>query len=69
MRKYGPMHVSHSKGSPQNPMTQEKLNAKAWDCMDYAAQSLSKDTVHKVIDLVHKLEKIDDVAVIMKLLN
>ena len=63
------MQVSHSKGSPQNPMTQEELNRKVWDCMDYAAKSLSKDTVHKVIDLVNELEKIDDVAVIMKLLN
>jgi len=37
--------------------------------MNYAAKSLSNDTVQKVIDLVHKLEKIDDVALIMKLFN
>jgi len=63
------MRVSHSKGSPQNPLTQEELNRKVWDCMNYAAKSLSNDTVQKVIDLVHKLEKIDDVALIMKLFN
>ena len=63
------MRVFHSKCSPQTPMTQEELNGKVWDCMGYAAKSLSKDTVHKVIDLAHKLEKIDDVAVIMKVLN
>jgi hypothetical protein len=50
-------------------MTQEEITGKAWDCMGYAAESLSKDTMHKVIDLAHKLEKIDDETVIMKVLN
>ncbi len=52
--------VEHPKGEPQNPQTPEELEAKYNDCAKNAHYSVK--TSSQIKDLIHKLEKVDDIS-------
>jgi 2-methylcitrate dehydratase PrpD len=52
----------HTKGSYQNPFTEEDLIAKFKKCVPYSAYKLDDVTVDSITQAVLNLEKIDDVA-------
>jgi len=68
-------HVLHSEqkgfryGNPRNPITKGELVEKFRDCASYSVKPLPKDSVEKVIELVDKLEEVDDVSQIIRLVS
>jgi len=57
-----------AKGNPQKPMTLEELRAKFYHCADYTAKPLPKANLDKAVKLIGRLEEVDDVGEIMRLL-
>lgn len=58
--------VLASKGDPGNPMNQQEVEAKF---VDLAAYLLPKDRVHRVLDLVRKIEDVKDMCEITDMLR
>jgi 2-methylcitrate dehydratase PrpD len=55
------------KGSPANPMTDDELAEKFRQCAAWGG--LSGDQTKKVLDLVWRIEELNDVGELMKLLR
>ena len=55
------------KGSPANPMTDDELSEKFRQCAAWGG--LDRDTTQAVLDLVWKIEEIEDVNELTKLLR
>jgi 2-methylcitrate dehydratase PrpD len=55
-------------GHPKNPLAYEDIVNKFRDCLSYAAKPVARDNVEKVIDMVRKLEDVEDVGQIINLL-
>lgn len=58
--------VDVPKGDPQNPMADEELSAKFIDC---ARMSLPQMEIEKVLEMVSKLESLDHIAELMKIIT
>jgi 2-methylcitrate dehydratase PrpD len=56
-------------GDPQNPVTQEMLEAKFRDCVSFAAKPLAGADIERAIALIRDLEQLPDVSEIMQLLT
>ena len=56
--------VDTPKGEPQNPMTDEELSAKFIDC---ARLSLPQIEIEKVLEMVNKLESLENISELMKI--
>ncbi len=61
--------VDFAYGHPRNPLTMEDIIAKFRDCAQYSAKPLSRDKVNRVIELVTKLEEVEDVSQVIQLLG
>ena len=61
--------VDFSLGNPRNPMTMEDIIKKFKDCASYSAKPLSQQNIERVIEMVGKLEEVDDVSQIISLLG
>ena len=61
--------VEHCLGSVERPMTFEDCAAKFRECAAYSIKPLAGDTVNKVIDLIHRLEQLDDATEIIRMLG
>jgi len=59
--------VDIAKGNPKNPMTRQELRDKFYYCAGYSARPLAKDRLDKVVELVDKLEEVDDVSQVIQL--
>ena len=55
-------------GHPQKPLTMEKVVEKFEDCASYSVRPLPHENIEKVIHLIGKLEQVEDVSQIIKLL-
>jgi 2-methylcitrate dehydratase PrpD len=55
-------------GDPNNPVSQDLLEAKFRDCASFAVNPLRKSDVEKVIELVADLEHVADAAEVMRVL-
>ncbi len=55
-------------GHPDRPMTWEDLVNKFRDCLSYAAKPVPKENMEKVINMIGKLEGVDDVGRVVLLL-
>ncbi len=55
-------------GHPDRPMSWESIVNKFRDCLSHAAKPVPKDNMEKVIDMVGKLEEVEDVSKIVRLL-
>jgi 2-methylcitrate dehydratase PrpD len=60
--------VEHCLGSVERPMTFQDITKKFRDCAAFARKALPAETVEKVIEMVGRLEKLDDAAEIIRLL-
>ncbi len=60
--------VEHFLGSVENPMTFDDCAAKFRECAPCALHPLPPTTIDRVIDLVRRLDEVDDVAKITRLL-
>ena len=61
--------VDHALGSPENPMSEQELIAKFRDCTSYSVNSMSKESVDRVLDLCLDLEKLENVDELIFLLS
>lgn len=61
--------VDFAYGHPRNPLSMEDLIEKFRDCARYSARPLSKDRVDRVIQLVTKLEEVEDIGQVTQLLG
>ena len=61
--------VTFPKGHSQNPMTDEELADKFRDCAANAAKPIPEQNVEKALDLLLRLEEIDDIRKIVALIS
>ena len=61
-------HVDFPRGHPSNPATDEEIIAKFRECVTFSAKPVSRSNVDQVIDRVMNMERVADVAEIMRLL-
>ena len=61
--------VIYPKGNPNNPVTSEELVAAFRGMASYAAKPLSAAKIDDAVELAQRLEEVDDVAVLAKLLT
>ena len=55
-------------GSPQNPMSLADIAAKFRYCCRYSAKPISEENQDKVVEMIQRLEEVDDVTEIISLL-
>ena len=55
-------------GFPGNELTREDHEERFWDCIDFAAKPIDRQKAEKIIDLVGKIEAIDDIRILIPLL-
>jgi 2-methylcitrate dehydratase PrpD len=60
--------VAHCLGSVERPMTFKDITKKFRECAVGSVKPLAKETIDKVIEMVGRLEKLDDATEIIKLL-
>ena len=68
-RTFASRLVEFAKGHPANPMTEGELVAKFRDCLAYSAKPVPVDNVDRVVEMVGRLETVNDVSSILKLLR
>ena len=56
-------------GHPQNPMSKEEHIEKFSDCVSYSVKPLPKDSLEELIKMLTKLEEVDDVTEIIRLVS
>ncbi len=61
--------VDQPLGSAANPMTPEQLVAKFRDCAQHAPQALSHNAVDEIISLVDRLDEMEDVSSLLRLVS
>jgi 2-methylcitrate dehydratase PrpD len=59
-------HVEHCLGSVERPMTLDDVARKFRECAASALKPLKKDRVEKIIDMVNRLETLEDAADIIR---
>ncbi|MFC2019149.1 MmgE/PrpD family protein [Chloroflexota bacterium] len=64
-RKYS-MKVDFPYGDSRNPMIMEDIIRKFKDCATHSAKPLSQEQIRQVIQMVNKLEEVDDVSQIVR---
>ena len=60
--------VNFPRGVSENPLSSEELEDIFYDCVDYGGMSFHKDSVKKIISIVHNLEEVDDVRTLVALM-
>lgn len=60
--------VDHPKGHHINPMSEEDIIEKFWDCAELVARPIARQKLKKVVELVTNLEKVSDITSVVKLL-
>jgi 2-methylcitrate dehydratase PrpD len=61
--------IEHALGSPQRPMTFDDCAKKLRECSTQSLRPLPLDMVDKLIDMVNKLEQLDDVADLIRIVS
>jgi 2-methylcitrate dehydratase PrpD len=61
--------VDYPKGHPRNEMTEAEFAAKSTDCATFAAKPLPVDTASRLISTVGKLESIEDISELMRIVT
>lgn len=54
-------YVTHSIGSPANPMSKERAIAKFRDCVSFSRKPLSEEDTQKIIDMCFNIEQVEDI--------
>ena len=67
--KYSRQKVIYPKGNPNNPVTSDELVAAFRGMASYAAKPFGGAKIDEAIELALRLEEVDDVAVLAKLLT
>jgi 2-methylcitrate dehydratase PrpD len=55
-------------GFPGNELSPVDHEERFWDCIDFAAKSIDRQNAEKIIDLIDKIEAIDDIGILIPLL-
>lgn len=57
------------KGSPERPMSYEEVKDKFLKCSKYSVKKLPKKNLERIVEMVNRLEEVEDVGLIPKLLS
>nr|WP_165914342.1 MmgE/PrpD family protein [Streptomyces sp. AcE210] len=63
------LRVDHPKGHPRNPLTRDELVAKAVDCASFSAVELPAGATERIADKVARLETLQDVDELVRMLS
>lgn len=63
------VRVDYPKGHPKNAMTEAEFAAKSADCATFAAKPLPEDTVDRLIATVQRLETVEDMSELMRIVT
>ena len=58
-----------AKGHPRNQMSEAEFAEKFKDCTRCSAKPIPQQNIDKVLDLLNKLEKVDDIGKVVRLLT
>ena len=61
--------VDDPSGSPANPMTFDDCVRKFFDCAAHAARQIPKDHLDRVVEMVGRLERMDDATEVIRLVS
>jgi len=61
--------VDDPSGSPANPMTFDDCVKKFFDCAAHAARQIPKDHLDRVVEMVGRLERVDDATEVIGLVS
>ena len=61
--------VPFAYGHPENPISKQDLFNKFKDCARYSVRSLTEGQMERVIGMVDRLEEVEDVREIVRLLE
>ena len=61
--------VDYAYGHPRNPMGKEGLVNKFRDCVSYSVKPLAKVEVDKAIDLIFRLEEVENINEVVQVLG
>ncbi|MCK5552166.1 MAG: MmgE/PrpD family protein, partial [Deltaproteobacteria bacterium] len=61
--------IEVSKGNPQKPMSYGEVGDKFLKCSKYCAKKLPEKNLEKIVELLNRLEEVDDVGLIPRLLS
>jgi 2-methylcitrate dehydratase PrpD len=56
-------------GHPERPMSKDEIAEKFRDCASYSSRALSDEQIEEIIQMVSKLEEVDDAAEIIRLVS
>ena len=56
--------VDQIKGNPSDPLTDEEVNKKFYQCAEYSARSFSRDALEELIETVENLERLPDIRLL-----
>lgn len=62
------LRVDAVKGHPQNPMSFDDCAEKFWNCAQFAARPLDRLKLEQAVDTVRRLERLDDMRTLVRLL-
>ncbi|HEX2215251.1 MAG TPA: MmgE/PrpD family protein [Xanthobacteraceae bacterium] len=63
------LRVDSVKGHPSNPMTFADCEQKFWSCAPFAARELDRFKLERCVDDVRRLDQVDDVSKLVRLLS
>lgn len=70
--KSGRVHehcVDHPYGHFKNPMSREDIVSKFKDCASFSVKPPSPETLNRIVETVDRLEELDDISVLVKLVS
>lgn len=61
--------VARPRGHPDNPLSMEEMVDRFWECGEFAPHPIARERASLAKDLVLRLEEVDDIAEIVRLLS
>ena len=63
------MRMDNRKGTPENPMSPEEFADKFRDCLAHGRKRISKQKTEKIMQLLMKPGRVDDVGIVIRMLG
>ena len=61
--------IDIASGFPGNSLKEEDYLAHFWDCIEYAAEYFPRENAERLVELINKLEELEDTRMLVSLLT